>query len=262
MVITAAAQSFAGLPEFARVRKLATDRQVAARQEADAARAAQLEALATRAEEADRAQREELLREQVNLLEQQVGEERERADAAEADLTAFVEEFDREKALLVKENEDLRAQISEMETERSAEHEAAQLETAAREFREEMAQVYASWPPDNQQRFPMGPVRFHEEFFASVVAVAREKRRQTVEKCTFLACNWLDAVETKEARPPEGGEHRRGDGAVAMRADLEQNTPAARRIQYWRLTDGQGLEFVRVANHDDFATPENARVIV
>ena len=42
----------------------------------------------------------------------------------------------------------------------------------------------------------------------------------------------------------------REDGAVCRRAPLQQKTPSARRLSYWRLPDGT-IELSRVALHDD-----------
>ncbi|WP_141494675.1 hypothetical protein [Kytococcus schroeteri] len=42
----------------------------------------------------------------------------------------------------------------------------------------------------------------------------------------------------------------RADGAVCRRAPLQQKSPSARRLSYWRLPDGR-VELSRVALHDD-----------
>ncbi|WP_159599500.1 hypothetical protein [Agromyces humi] len=42
----------------------------------------------------------------------------------------------------------------------------------------------------------------------------------------------------------------REDGAVCMRAYVETNTPAARRLHFWKLQDGS-VELSRVVKHDD-----------
>ncbi|TIH32278.1 hypothetical protein [Subtercola vilae] len=44
----------------------------------------------------------------------------------------------------------------------------------------------------------------------------------------------------------------REDGALCYRAYLEENTPSARRLHYWKL-DGVGIELSRVVVHDDYA---------
>jgi hypothetical protein len=48
------------------------------------------------------------------------------------------------------------------------------------------------------------------------------------------------------------GQVSREDGAKAWRANLQTNTPSARRIHYWVLPGG-GIELARVGLHDDFA---------
>ncbi|WP_340537982.1 hypothetical protein [Nocardioides sp. GXZ039] len=64
----------------------------------------------------------------------------------------------------------------------------------------------------------------------------------------------LPSREIHRLRTGSGGEDPvriREDGAVAWRANLQVNTPSARRIHYWVLTTGQ-IELARVTTHDDF----------
>lgn len=51
------------------------------------------------------------------------------------------------------------------------------------------------------------------------------------------------------------GRVRGRDGAEARRCYIEQRTPAARRLHYWRLPDGS-IEFASLNVHDDMAIPE------
>ncbi len=43
----------------------------------------------------------------------------------------------------------------------------------------------------------------------------------------------------------------RDDGAVCFRASIESNTASARRLHYWKLSDGT-LELIRIVTHDTF----------
>jgi len=45
---------------------------------------------------------------------------------------------------------------------------------------------------------------------------------------------------------------QREDGAICYRANIETDTSSARRLHYWKLTDGS-LELSRVVTHDDMA---------
>jgi hypothetical protein len=61
--------------------------------------------------------------------------------------------------------------------------------------------------------------------------------------------------EVHRLRAGSGGDdpiRTREDGATAWRASLQVRTPAARRINYWALPNGQ-IELARVATHDDFS---------
>jgi hypothetical protein len=66
----------------------------------------------------------------------------------------------------------------------------------------------------------------------------------------------IPSREVHHLRTGPGGDNpvrTREDGAVAWRASLQVNTPAARRIHYWIFPNGQ-VELARVAMHDDFNT--------
>ena len=52
---------------------------------------------------------------------------------------------------------------------------------------------------------------------------------------------WLDS--------PAGKQETRSDGGKAWRVSLQQNTPAARRLKYWRLPDSV-IELDFVGHHD------------
>lgn len=64
----------------------------------------------------------------------------------------------------------------------------------------------------------------------------------------------LAALEQHELRTGEGGNapiHVREDGAVCYRVYLQQKSPSARRLHYWRR--GNWVELSRVVLHDDVA---------
>ena len=73
------------------------------------------------------------------------------------------------------------------------------------------------------------------------------------EVVTGLAID-LPGRDVHRLRTGMGGDtppRTREDGATCMRANLQTNTPSARRLHYWRLPTGQ-VELSRVVTHDDF----------
>ncbi len=253
-VIAAATQSFAGLPEFNEVRERARQREVAERAEVIAeteSALAQLEERAT--SETDSTELVKILQDRIENLEQLVGRERDRANGTERLYYADIESLEQKVRFLEEDRDSAHAELEERRAADGEEQKRRRVEDAEREFRTLIDHCYSSWLPDDRERFPLGKARFHAEFIDSVRSVANNKQEQVVEKCTLLIADRWDAVGTKENKPPEQHGKRRDDGAVAMRAYLEQKTPQARRILYWRLGDGAGLEFVRVAIHDEMA---------
>jgi hypothetical protein len=64
----------------------------------------------------------------------------------------------------------------------------------------------------------------------------------------------MPSREVHQLRSGLGGDdppRTREDGATCWRANLQTNTPAARRIHYWTLATGR-VELSRVVTHDDF----------
>ena len=73
------------------------------------------------------------------------------------------------------------------------------------------------------------------------------------EVVTGLAID-LPGRDVHRLRTGMGGDappRTREDGATCMRANLQSNTPSARRLHYWKLPTGQ-VELSRVVTHDDF----------
>ncbi len=265
-VIAAATQSFVGLPEFTKIRELARQRDLAEREELRAKTELALTALEERATAAtDLAELVKISQDRDEIFEQRLSEERNRANEAERLYAEFVAVFDPEMQLvkdemqLVKDElNQVRAELANHETADGEERKLRRVKVATHEFRASIDHFYSTWLPDDREHFPLGKAQFYEEFIDSVRSVANNKREQVVEKCAFLIADRTDAVVTKENKH----EKRRDDGAVPMRAYLEQKTPQARRILYWRLVDGAGLEFLRVATHDDMAIAETSKLLL
>ncbi len=257
-VISAATQSFVGLTEFQQVRDFVRLREREQFEQAAEATRRELEAAAARAasEEVAPASQLEALQEQILLLTRQGEELNARAIAAENLHLEDLAAFEARQAELVAERDQALDRVLELEEANDAGRQRERLEESARFFRDQMAEFHGSWAEADRKRYPLGPFSFHAEFFVSVQSIAREKSKQAVEKCVHIAANRLDAVKAKEGKAPAADEQRRADGAVGMRAYLENGRPNARRILYWRLGADQGVEFVRCANHDDFALTE------
>jgi len=55
----------------------------------------------------------------------------------------------------------------------------------------------------------------------------------------------------RETDSPSSPQRTRSDGSKAWRANIEDNTPQARRLHYWKSSNGQ-IELSKIAPHDDF----------
>jgi len=113
---------------------------------------------------------------------------------------------------------------------------------------EESRRAQLPWPP----HFRLGP-----ELIRSVddlVAAGGIQRRKVVQVCAEVICGLaheIPARAVKEWRASRmGPQLRRSDGAVAMRVRLQSSTSAARRLRYWKLTNGE-IELDLVCTHDD-----------
>jgi hypothetical protein len=56
----------------------------------------------------------------------------------------------------------------------------------------------------------------------------------------------------RETESPSASQRTRPDGSKAWRANIEDNTPQARRLHFWKDTTGL-IELAKVAKHDDFS---------
>lgn len=125
------------------------------------------------------------------------------------------------------------------------------------QFRHE---VYVAWvetvPAGEKAQRPLPQYRVGPDFLASLESEGSGLRakvvRVVVEVLTGLAES-LDGREVHRLRLGPGGDDPvvvRDDGAVCWRAAVQRNTPAARRLHYWKL--GDVVELSRVTLHDDF----------
>jgi hypothetical protein len=130
-------------------------------------------------------------------------------------------------------------------------------------FNEELRRVWiskyqpgerSSTVPLNLERYSFGP-----EFFESVL-----DRNVTEDELRKIVRVIIHIVTGKETTDPQNNVHplrqsesaassprMREDGAKALRANIEENTAQAKRLHYWKLTNGN-LELMKVVIHDDF----------
>ncbi len=122
-------------------------------------------------------------------------------------------------------------------------------------------EVLVAWaqriPAADKADLPLRDYRFGPDFLPTVVSVPGIDRRKlvdvTVEVLTGLA-ERLDGRDMHQLRTGDGGGDPpvvRDDGATCWRVALQVSTPAARRLHFWRVSDGS-IELSRVALHDDF----------
>ena len=58
--------------------------------------------------------------------------------------------------------------------------------------------------------------------------------------------------QLRESDSSSAPQRTRPDGSKAWRANIEDNTPQARRLHYWKDTAGR-IELSKVGKHDDFS---------
>lgn len=104
-------------------------------------------------------------------------------------------------------------------------------------------------PAAEKAAHPLGRYRLGPEFSGSLRGFDDGVQRKALRAIVALLAD--HGAGRYEARRP-ATEPDRVDGASPWRASIEQSTPSARRLLYWRLPDGQGLELARVALHDDY----------
>ncbi len=122
--------------------------------------------------------------------------------------------------------------------------------------------VYLTWatevPAVEKAARPLPDYVVGPKFLASldqVHGVSRERVLTVVVWVLTGQAPYLHGLQLHPLRSGTGGDDpvrvRDADGATAWRVSLQVNTPSARRLHFWRLTDGR-VELARVVVHDDF----------
>jgi len=113
-----------------------------------------------------------------------------------------------------------------------------------------------SVPAQERDELPLREYRLGADFPSSVDGLDIDRARVVEASVDILTgrvwgSNSRQPHQFMDSPLPGGKAWVRPDGAVAWRAYLQVNTPQARRIMWWELTDGT-VELSRASTHDDF----------
>lgn len=115
----------------------------------------------------------------------------------------------------------------------------------------------ASATTSDRDRYPWREPGLGPDFLDSLERVHGVTRERVVDVCAHVVggrARELAGLELHQLRASDGGDapqREREDGALAWRASLQVQTPAARRLHYWELSGG-GIELANIVYHDDF----------
>ncbi len=125
----------------------------------------------------------------------------------------------------------------------------------AEQLRYEIEQTWLRRTPEPERaRYSLPSYRFGPRFLESVKAlegVCREKVLDVIVELLTDRARDIPGRELHQLRDSESSPSQRvrADGARAWRCALQVNTPSARRLHFWKLTDGD-IELDSVATHD------------
>jgi hypothetical protein len=131
-------------------------------------------------------------------------------------------------------------------------------------FNEELRRVWISRykPEERNSSYPLDLSKFSygPMFFESVFDphLTEDELRKAVRAIVDIVTGREAAARQnrvhnlRESDSPSASQRTRPDGSKAWRANIEDNTPQARRLHYWKDTTGL-IELAKVAKHDDFS---------
>ncbi|MER0476876.1 hypothetical protein ABR737_00650 [Streptomyces sp. Edi2] len=126
-----------------------------------------------------------------------------------------------------------------------------------KQFRYEIEQVWLwRYTENERQDWPLRPYRFGPDWLASFDGKLPAHRRDVIDIVTDVLTGRAAELAGRQVRPHKTRASRgapqlvRGDGATAWRCNIKNNSPAAPRMTWWKLTDGT-IELGRVSLHDD-----------
>lgn len=121
-------------------------------------------------------------------------------------------------------------------------------------------QAWAQFVPASEKAtFPLGAYGIGEDFYGSLVQTPEDKRDKALRAVVDLLANRAEALRKRDAHPLRTGSAsstapvvRSGSGGVetCYRLYVEEKSSAARRLHYWKGTDGS-VELSRIVPHDD-----------
>ncbi|MFF8786772.1 hypothetical protein [Streptomyces sp. NPDC015125] len=126
-----------------------------------------------------------------------------------------------------------------------------------KQFRYEVEQVWLwRYTENERQDWPLRPYSFGPDWLASLGDDLPVHRRDIVDVVTDVLTGRAASLTGRQVRPHKtyasGGAPQlvRGDGATAWRCNIKNNSPAAPRMTWWKLSEG-AVELGRISLHDD-----------
>ena len=111
-------------------------------------------------------------------------------------------------------------------------------------------------PIADKPRYPLGEYLVGAPFPDSLTALDDGQRTKAFKCIVDVVTDRARTMASRQVHPLRtgiGGDDApttRGDGAVCYRASIEASTASARRLHYWKLSDGR-IELSRIVTHDD-----------
>lgn len=111
--------------------------------------------------------------------------------------------------------------------------------------------------PSEKKELALTRWRYGDHFFETLASTTGVSREKVVEVIVHVLTGRDAALTSRELhmlRSGKGGDDpvvTRSNGDTCWRVSLQSNTPSARRLHYWRCTDGF-IELSSVRLHDDF----------
>lgn len=110
---------------------------------------------------------------------------------------------------------------------------------------------------------PLRRMSLHPDFLDALNQLQGVGRAKVVQVCAEVACGVAADLGSRAVHQlrvnPVGNSPQRvrlRDQAKAFRCSLQKGTASARRLHWWDLPDGGGVEFAHVGVHDDDHCPE------
>lgn len=127
----------------------------------------------------------------------------------------------------------------------------------ADQFRFEVELAWARRVPAAQKAdYPLRPWTIGDEFIHTMEASQGTCHTKVVGVVVEVIAGIAQSIHSRAVKPlrmgwaQTAGIWSRSDGAVCFRARIQSNSPAARRLHYWRLPGGT-IELSSVRTHDD-----------